>query len=291
MKHIPHIPERYLRTVKNILSTSVKVGAIALVGAIGVGALTYRADSTSAYAEPVTSIEHTPLAPVIEQIEKTPAKPEHLSFASPQEILDYMDASPDSARYHRGILPRMAETAPEYAESLLNSHSRRFIVADKAKMRVFVYDSCGVVERSFGMAAGKGLGNKHKRGDSRTPEGFFRVEGVYNSTEWLYTDDEGNTSQVKGQYGPRFIRIHTVPQRWPIGIHGTCAPWSIGGRRSHGCMRLKNDDIMALVEYVEKGMPVIISPGTRDQKVNTQEGTPTRRVWTGEGSQGTVASR
>ncbi len=48
MKHIPHIPERYLRTVKNILSTSVKVAAIALVGAIGVGALTYRADSTSA---------------------------------------------------------------------------------------------------------------------------------------------------------------------------------------------------------------------------------------------------
>lgn len=214
-------------------------------------------------------------------VPQAPEPPKRLTFDGTEDLLAYMDASPDSARYRRGIMRRMAETAPEYVDSLLNSHCRRFLVCDKGEMRVFVFDSCGLELASYRMAAGKGLGNKHKKGDGRTPEGFFRVEGVYNSTEWLFTDDDGVTSQVKGQYGPRFIRVRTQPRRWPIGIHGTCAPWSIGGRRSHGCMRLKNEDILALVEYVDKDMPVIISPGTRDQRVNLEEGTPTRRIWTG----------
>lgn len=234
---------------------------------------------SQADAEDIPVQESDMLTP--DSVDAGPAVPKHLSFHGPEEIHAFMAGSPDSARFRRGIMWRLAETAPEYAESLLNSHSRRFLVCDKGKMRVFVYDSCGVEQASFKMAAGKKYGNKHKKGDCRTPEGFFRVEGVYNSTEWLYTDDDGVTSDVKGQYGPRFIRIKTQPHRWPIGIHGTCAPWSVGGRRSHGCMRLNNDDIMALVEYVEKGMPVIISPGSKDQRVNLDEASPTRRVWTG----------
>ena len=203
-----------------------------------------------------------------------------LEFNSPEEMLAHMEASPDSARFNRGILRRMVETAPDYVDSLLNSCYPRFLVADKSKMRVFVFDSCGVELASFGMACGKGAGNKHTKGDSRTPEGFFRVEGVYNSTEWLFTDDNGVTSPVKGQFGPKFIRIKTSPRRWPIGIHGTCAPWSIGGRRSHGCMRLTNENILKLVEMVDSGMPVIIIPSKRDQKVNKDEGKPTMWFWT-----------
>ncbi|MDE6552072.1 MAG: L,D-transpeptidase family protein [Muribaculaceae bacterium] len=204
-----------------------------------------------------------------------------LDLSNPEDMLEYMNSSKDSARYASGILPKMVKDAPRYADSLFRIRPSRFLVADKAKMKVFVFDSLGNEVTSFRMACAKRYGNKHAKGDSRTPEGFFRVEGVYDSTEWLYTDDNGYTSPVKGQYGPRFIRVKTVPKRWPIGIHGTCAPGSIGGRRSHGCMRLTNDDIMALVPYVEKGMPVIISPSPKDMQVNFEEGTPTLRVWTG----------
>lgn len=204
-----------------------------------------------------------------------------LNLSTPEEILEFMNRSKDSARYASGILPQMVKDAPGYADSLFRIRPSRFLVADKAKMRVFVFDSLGCEVTSFRMACAKNYGNKHKKGDSRTPEGFFRVEGVYDSTEWLYTDDNGYTSPVKGQYGPRFIRVKTVPRRWPIGIHGTNAPWSIGGRRSHGCMRLTNDDIVALVPLVEKDMPVIISPSSKDMQVNFEEGKPTLRVWTG----------
>lgn len=210
-----------------------------------------------------------------------PATPRRLEFASPEEIKNYLALSPDSAEYRTGILIQMATDAPSYVDSLLNARMPRFLVVDKAKMKVLVFDKYGHIIKTFRMACAKRFGNKHVKGDSRTPEGFFRVEGVYNSTEWLYTDDNGVTSEVIGQYGPRFIRIKTTPHRWPIGIHGTNAPWSVGGRRSHGCIRLKNEDIMELVKLVEKGMPVIISPSLKDMQVNREEHSPTPRIWTG----------
>ncbi|MDE7159513.1 MAG: L,D-transpeptidase [Muribaculaceae bacterium] len=211
---------------------------------------------------------------------EVPAGPVWKSFSGTEEILAYMEASPSASRYRVGILPDMAREAPDYAEKLLNNHYPRFLIADKGSMRVIVYDSLGVELRSFRMAAGKNYGTKHKRRDCRTPEGFFSVEGVYNSTEWLYTDDDGNTSQVKGQFGPRFIRL-LIPTTRQIGIHGTCAPWSVGGRRSHGCMRLKNEDILELVNLVDSGMPVIVNPSWRDMQVNESEGADVRRVRTG----------
>lgn len=78
-------------------------------------------------------------------------------------------------------------------------------------------------------------------------------------------------SQTRGQYGPRFIRLKT-PVTSGVGIHGTCSPGALGKRVSHGCIRIKNENILELVEYVEKGMPIIVSPGARDMKVNDKEG-------------------
>jgi lipoprotein-anchoring transpeptidase ErfK/SrfK len=49
---------------------------------------------------------------------------------------------------------------------------------------------------------------------------------------------------------------------WPgggfIGIHGTDAPELIPGRVSHGCIRLRNDDILRLGRLMPVGTPVTI---------------------------------
>lgn len=145
-----------------------------------------------------------------------------------------------------------------------------FIVIDKSRMKLILYDKEGGVVRRFAMGCSRKFGTKHKKGDNRTPEGFFTVENVYNSTDWLYTDDEGKTSKKKGMFGPWFIRLR-VPGTSQIGIHGTCAPWSVGGRVSHGCIRLTNDDITTLKDLVTPGMPVIIIPGKRDREQNYAE--------------------
>jgi lipoprotein-anchoring transpeptidase ErfK/SrfK len=49
---------------------------------------------------------------------------------------------------------------------------------------------------------------------------------------------------------------------WPgggvVGVHGTNSPWLIGQAVSHGCVRLRNSDIVALRKLVRVGTPVKI---------------------------------
>ncbi len=200
-----------------------------------------------------------------------PAEPDSLHFESASGLEEYLESSPDAGLYAEGIIGHIAGENLEYAERLLNSDYDNFIIVDKQRMKVMLYDRYGRELESYGMACAKNYGTKHKKGDSRTPEGFFSVKGVYDSTEWLFTDDEGYTSPKKGQFGPRFIRLD-IPTTTQIGIHGTCAPWSIGGRSSHGCIRIENENILKLAGIVKKGMPVIVNPGKRDMAVNAREG-------------------
>lgn len=187
------------------------------------------------------------------------------------EILEAMEESPDHARYAQGILPQMAKDVPEYAGKLLVNEADGFLIVDKNTMKLYRYDRYGVEQERVGIACAKNFGSKHKRRDGRTPEGYFTIEGIYDSTEWLFTDDDGNTSEVKGQFGPRYMRLRT-PVSSQIGIHGTVAPWSIGGRRSHGCIRMTNENILRFAEICKAGWPVIVSPGPKDMAINEEEG-------------------
>jgi lipoprotein-anchoring transpeptidase ErfK/SrfK len=49
---------------------------------------------------------------------------------------------------------------------------------------------------------------------------------------------------------------------WPgggfVGVHGTDEPQLIPGRVSHGCIRLRNDDILRLARLLPVGTPVTI---------------------------------
>lgn len=192
-------------------------------------------------------------------------------FKNVGEVIQWMKESGSWEKYEAGIIPQMAEDELDYAAKLINNQHQSFIIVDKATMKVYLYDRFGREIKNYGMACSRCYGTKHKKGDNRTAEGFFSAEGIYDSTEWLYTDDNGNTSPVKGQFGPRFIRL-LIPYTRAIGIHGTSSPWSIGGRRSHGCIRLTNENILDLVNRVEVGTPIIVSPGPYDMYVNLMEG-------------------
>lgn len=194
-----------------------------------------------------------------------------LSFSTSQDALDYMNNSSNASKYSAGIFPIMAKENLPYLTKLLNSPYRRFLIVDKQSMKVVLFDKYGREELRYGIACARNYGTKHKKADSRTPEGFFSVEGIYDSTDWLFTDDNGHTSKVRGQFGPRFIRLK-IPNTSQIGIHGTGAPWSIGNRVSHGCIRVTNENILNLVKKVDVGMPVIVSPSALDSKVNQNEG-------------------
>jgi lipoprotein-anchoring transpeptidase ErfK/SrfK len=73
------------------------------------------------------------------------------------------------------------------------------------------------------------------------------------------------TSFASPFYGP--IAFGTTARSsvltdWPgggvVGIHGTDQPQLIPGRISHGCIRLRNDDLLRLAELMPVGTPLVI---------------------------------
>lgn len=192
-------------------------------------------------------------------------------FKSADAAIAYMKNSADWDKYSTGVLPDIARQDIGYADKLLHSTYPYFVIADKGTLRLTLYDRFGNAKLTFPMACSRHFGSKHKFRDNRTPEGFFSAEGIYDSREWLYTDDDGYTSPAKGVYGPRFMRLKT-PVTLSVGVHGTNAPWSPGTRCSHGCMRLVNKNAWELMKYTQKGMPIIVNPGSRDDAVNKEEG-------------------
>lgn len=127
------------------------------------------------------------------------------------------------------------------------------IVVDKPRTRLFIINALGDTLSRYRVCASLKRGQKKKADDWRTPEGTFRIHGVYNSTDWTYKDTKDKC------YGPFYISLMT-PGFWGIGIHGTNAPSSIPGRRSHGCMRMHNEDIVRVRRMVDKDSRITILP-------------------------------
>lgn len=151
-----------------------------------------------------------------------------------------------------------AET-PEYLRKELAAMKAvpegTWLAMSKANFKLFVMKGSDVIE-TFGVAVGKGKGQKQKVGDNRTPEGMFHIIQIQDSSYWTHDFRDGK-GEIKDAYGPWFIRLETG---WKgIGIHGTHDPSSIGTNASEGCIRLVNDDLRTLKDkYVKKGVKVYI---------------------------------
>lgn len=133
-----------------------------------------------------------------------------------------------------------------------------YIVVDKTKLKLFVFEETDTLFEAK-ICVGRVKGNKKKKDDRRTPEGDFKITDIQDASAWLYhTDDD---RWIPNVYGPWFLRLDA--NGWQgIGIHGTSSPSQIGSRRSKGCIRLKNEDIVKLHELVFVGMDVKILPDT-----------------------------
>ena len=81
----------------------------------------------------------------------------------------------------------------------------------------------------------------------------------------LSTTTPEDTTNIVLVYGPIAFGTSArsaVLTDWPgggfVGVHGTNEPQLIPGRVSHGCIRLRNPDILHLARLLPVGTPVTI---------------------------------
>lgn len=140
----------------------------------------------------------------------------------------------------------LSKLSPEY-KNLQQNPALTKIIIDKKTYTLTVYLNDKPV-RAFPIAYGGNPDGKNKQtvGDSRTPEGNFKIgykdvrpyESVATRGMWLETKWSG------------------------IGIHGTPWPDSIGSKASHGCVRMYSQDSLELYKLVRAGTPVTIKGET-----------------------------
>jgi lipoprotein-anchoring transpeptidase ErfK/SrfK len=104
-------------------------------------------------------------------------------------------------------------------------------------------------------------GSKH----DPLPEGRWQVRGVAVNPEYRYNpklfwDAQAGDSKARLAAGPN----NPVGVAWielskeHYGIHGTPEPGKIGKTQSHGCIRLTNWDVMAVVRSISRGAAVLL---------------------------------
>ena len=143
---------------------------------------------------------------------------------------------------------------PEVQEASGDAAMANHIVVTKESMRLRLYDSDNRLICSFGVALGRGEGDKQEVGDMSTPEGEFVITDIQDASEWLYDSGDG---AVKGYYGNWFVRLSSPFKG--IGIHGTSDLSSIGQRSTEGSIRLANSDLDSLRPMLREGMKVSIN--------------------------------
>ncbi|NHR07001.1 L,D-transpeptidase [Chromobacterium haemolyticum] len=135
------------------------------------------------------------------------------------------------------------------------------LVLNLPQARLFQYQD-GRLSKIYPVAVGKML--------TQTPTGSFDITGIYKAPAWHVPRSIQEEMRRSGKevqtvvppgpsnpLGPVFIRFGEA--KLGLGFHGTNAPGSVPGFRSHGCVRMKNDDALLLSRTVGRGDAVTVA--------------------------------
>jgi hypothetical protein len=148
--------------------------------------------------------------------------------------------------WYQALLPIRPNGATGWvrAADLRLQRSDYRVVVDLRRLRLEVYDLC---ERIAGYPIAVGTS------DTPTPKGTFFLNSLLKPPDH---------DSVYGVLAFGLSAYSNVIRDWKwggvVGIHGTNDPSSIGHRVSHGCIRLRNEDIRALARLLPLGTLVQI---------------------------------
>lgn len=118
------------------------------------------------------------------------------------------------------------------------------LLVDKSENVLFLKDGQTILKK-YTVSTGK---------DNSTPVGVFKVTDRLKNPTW-YT---------KGKVIPYGSAGHEIGTRWiginrkGYGIHGTVEPEKLGQSVSAGCVRMRNEEVEELFNYVSRDTRVTI---------------------------------
>ncbi len=138
------------------------------------------------------------------------------------------------------------EITPE--ESINKNTSLIVRLSDR---RVYVYQN-NQLKASYPIAVGKP--------GWETPLGTYQVLNMQRNPAWQHPwNDKIIPPGPDNPLGARWIGFWTDGRHF-IGFHGTPNERLVGQAVSHGCIRMRNQDILALYALVKIGTPVTVKP-------------------------------
>lgn len=157
---------------------------------------------------------------------------------------------PDTASPNSGatdLLPRMRSIIPGLRQN--SQVLQTEVVVSLSDRRTYVYKGEEVIA-SYPIAIGKE--------GWETPTGSFRVTNMQHDPIWRHPiTGKIFPSGADSPLGERWIGFWS-DGRNEIGFHGTPDIHLLGAAISHGCLRMRNEDVRLLYEQVEIGTLVSV---------------------------------
>lgn len=94
--------------------------------------------------------------------------------------------------------------------------------------------------------------------EDRTPEHSFKILERIVKPTYYAADGVYPFGHEKNILGTRWLGFNRTEEYQGFGIHGTAFPESIGTACSMGCIRMRNEDVEALFDYIPQGCEVHI---------------------------------
>ena len=162
-------------------------------------------------------------------------------------------------------------------DKLSQDKINKYLIIQASTQKLYLIDNDKISFESSVSTSKNGLGNNN--GSYKTPLGLHRIKEKIGQKESIYTIFESR-QPTKTKYDlqnipdkdlitSRIIWLDGIEKGINLGgevdtfsryiyIHGTPHENQIGTPVSHGCIRMKNDEIINLFQMVDIGTPVVI---------------------------------
>ena len=149
------------------------------------------------------------------------------------------------------IKPKSITTKKNLNELYIKPNEKIHLVIKLSDRRVYVYQN-DQLKTSYPIAIG--------REGWETPTGTHKVIQKISNPSWKHPfTGEIIPPGPENPLGERWIGFWTDGTNY-IGFHGTPNEETVGQAASHGCVRMLNQDVLALFEKVGIGTTVLVEP-------------------------------